>query len=234
MSSILSEEATVTLAQFPLGSVLFPGMGLPLQIFEPRFREMLADVLTHPIAGIADITQPPVEGNEPVFGFGVALIERGSEVGGGDVRTMAGTLARIVDTQILPDGRATLVAVGVERFRIIEWLDDAPYPRAVVRGWPDQADDDSVPLAERRDRAESLLRRSIDLATALAPHPDAPIQFTIDDEPGPASYQIATLAPLSSFDKQSVLLAPSPGERLDRLCTDLQASIEMLEFRLQG
>ena len=102
-----------SLPMFPLGTVLLPGAPLPLQVFEPRYRELTRDCL----AGVPE--------------FGVVLIERGSEVGGGDVRTNVGTVARIVASQGFPDGRAYLVTVGTRRIRVTEWLEDAPYPRAV-------------------------------------------------------------------------------------------------------
>ena len=69
--------ATRRLPMFPLGTVLFPSGVLPLRIFEPRYRKMLEDLLL---------------GSRE---FGVVLIERGSEVGGGEVRSGIGTMARV-------------------------------------------------------------------------------------------------------------------------------------------
>src|SRR5436190_21485028 len=104
---------------FPLGSVLMPSTFLPLHVFEPRYRALVHDCL----AG---------EGE-----FGVVLIARGSEVGGQDVRTDVGTVARIVPAQELPDGRWAIAAVGVRRARVVRWLPDGPYPMAEVEDWPD-------------------------------------------------------------------------------------------------
>src|SRR5687767_5279898 len=100
------------LPMFPLGTVLLPGGVLPLHIFEPRYREMIRTCLD------GDGT------------FGVVLIERGSEVGGGDVRSDAGTLARIVEASETDDGRWGVVAVGAARIRVAAWLPDDPFPRA--------------------------------------------------------------------------------------------------------
>ena len=75
---------------FPLGSVLFPSAYLPLHVFEERYRQLVRDCL----AGNGE--------------FGVVLIERGSEVGGGDVRTEVGTVARIVEVTEFDDGRFAL------------------------------------------------------------------------------------------------------------------------------
>ena len=91
---------------FPLGSVLFPSLVLPLHVFEPRYRALITDVL----AGDAE--------------FGVCLIERGSEVGGDDVRLGVGTVAHVQEAAELPDGRWALIAVGTRRIVVDEWLPD--------------------------------------------------------------------------------------------------------------
>jgi len=109
------------MAMFPLGMVLLPTMVVPIHVFEPRYRKMAGDCL----AGDRE--------------FGVVLIERGSEVGGGDVRTDVGTVARIIEAQEFPDGR---------------W---GPYRRRRPPG-------SSAPLAERRpvspSRGPRLARRA--------------------------------------------------------------------------
>src|SRR5947199_9334117 len=102
------------LPMFPLGTVLLPHAHLPLHIFEPRYRALVKDVL----AGDGE--------------FGVVLIERGQEVGGGDSRFGVGTVARIVQTAELPDGRWLGDAVGAQRFRVTEGLPDDPDPLALI------------------------------------------------------------------------------------------------------
>ena len=104
---------------FPLGTVLLPSLLLPLHVFEPRYRTLVDDC----VAGDGE--------------FGVVLIERGSEVGGGDVRTDVGTVARILEVERFDDGRFAVAAVGTRRIRVERWLDDDPYPRAEVHDWPD-------------------------------------------------------------------------------------------------
>src|ERR1700737_1153600 len=98
------------LAMFPLGSVLFPHLLLPLHIFEPRYRVLMFDCTR----------------GEPEFG--VVLIERGVEGGGSDERFRVGTVARILEAGELPDGRWVLNAVGTNRIRVDTWLPDDPYP----------------------------------------------------------------------------------------------------------
>src|SRR5919198_4841137 len=99
---------------FPLNVVLFPGMRLPLHIFEERYKLMIGTCM------VTDET------------FGVALIKSGQEVGGPAAVHPVGTTARIIQVERLPEGRMNLVAVGVERFRLVERLTDEPYARGRV------------------------------------------------------------------------------------------------------
>ena len=126
---------TRELAMFPLGSVLFPGMPLPLRVFEPRYVAMLASVL-----------------GEAEHEFGVVLIERGSEVGGGDVRFGVGTVARIVSVEQTA-GSIALLATGAARFEVVRSLQDDPYPRAQLRELPAmEFDQSTLSLLERVHR----------------------------------------------------------------------------------
>lgn len=115
---------------FPLGTVLLPGELLPLRIFEPRYRQMLADCLdpSPHHSGPAD--------DGSAARFGVVLIARGSEVGGDDIRHDVGTYAVIDQALREDDGRAVITCVGGGRFRVREWLPDAPYPRALITDFP--------------------------------------------------------------------------------------------------
>jgi ATP-dependent Lon protease len=132
---------------FPVGSVLFPRGVLPLQVFEPRYQELVADVLD-------------TDGR-----FGVVLIERGSDVGGGDVRTNIGTVAQIAQKGTLEDGRIILLNVGIERVRVIQWLDDDPYPQAEVESYPDVAVRRGLRAAV--DRAGAARRRLAALSVEM-------------------------------------------------------------------
>jgi len=108
---------------FPLGSVLFPGAVLPLQVFEPRYRSLVVDV------------------SDSDGRFGVVLIDRGHAVGGGDTRCDIGTVAEIVRIGEAEDERILIVTVGRERIRVSKWLDDDPYPQADVEpGGRDKAE----------------------------------------------------------------------------------------------
>lgn len=197
----------VVTPMFPLGTVLVPGMVLPLQVFEPRYRQMLGDCM----AGDRS--------------FGVVLIERGSEVGGGDVRTDVGTLARIAQTEELADGRWALIALGVQRIRVERWLPDDPYPRAEVAEWPDQADG-AVP-----DTVVPQLRRAAALARELG-MVAAPLDLELSDDPVTAGYQAISAAPLGPADRQRLLAAPTLPDRWALVASLLADQIEILEAAL--
>src|SRR5688572_26176645 len=131
----------VDMPMFPLGSVLFPAMPLPLRLFEQRYFTMLQDLLA---------TDPPE--------FGVVLIERGQEVGGGEHSFSLGTTARIAEVNPA-DGFIGVMAAGQDRIAVVEWLADSPYPIARVRRLPELEWD--ATCAERRDQTELLVRRTL-------------------------------------------------------------------------
>lgn len=196
---------------FPLGSVLVPSAGLPLHVFEPRYRQLVQDCL----AGSGD--------------FGVVLIERGSEVGGDDLRTDVGTLAHIAEAVELPDGRWAVVAVGVRRLRVTGWLPDDPYPHADIEDWPDPTPGPGH--AESLAEVVGQLRRCLAMA-AEAGDATAPATIELSEDPVLAGYQAGTVAPLGPHDQQRLLAAPTPEARLERLAALLADAIEVLDLRL--
>src|SRR5262245_29146678 len=131
------------LPMFPLGTVLFPQAMLPLHVFEPRYRVMMRHCLD--------------TDNE----FGVVLIERGSEVGGGDLRFPVGTLARIVQASQLDDGRYAIAAVGLHRIRVLQWMPEDPYPLAEIDALDEVAT--TPEINEVRDRVFSAFTRVLAL-----------------------------------------------------------------------
>ena len=99
---------------FPLRTVLFPGMPLPLRIFEERYRIMIRELIT--------------SGGD----FGVLLIREGEEVGGGARPFSYGTLARIVEWEETQGGRYVIEARGTQRFKLLQMLPPRPYPYGEV------------------------------------------------------------------------------------------------------
>jgi Lon protease-like protein len=203
------------LAMFPLGSVLVPGAVLPLHIFEPRYRVLMFDCVR----------------GEPEFG--VVLIERGFEVGGGDERFEVGTLARITEAAELPDGRWVIAAVGTQRIRVQEWLADDPYPLAMVERLSEAAVGDTEAGNEARVRAEAEVRRGLALCARLGlDGPDPGIQLAAD--PVVAAWQLVALAPLGSYDKQRLLEIDDHPSRLARLAVLAGEQATVLAHRLGG
>jgi Lon protease-like protein len=201
------------LPMFPLGTVLFPHAVLPLHLFEPRYLELAEHVLQ-------------ADGR-----FGVVLIERGHEVGGGDARFGVGTVARIVEAARTPDGRYLLAAVGTDRIRVRRWLPDDPYPRAEVEAIRDPKR--VAPEAmTHRDAVERLLTRVLAMRAELG-EPTSPVDAAqLDADPVRASYEAAALAPVGPLDAQRLLELDDPVTRLAALEGALTEAVEVLEFRL--
>lgn len=184
---------------FPLGSVLFPGQVLPLHIFEARYQAMLE----HCIAGDRE--------------FAVVLIERGHEVGGGDVRSRIGTVARILQAVQVTAGHWAVITVGVRRVRVERWLPDDPWPRAELSELPDpdgDAGQDDWPGLKARFRRVAALAAEMGVGPAELGQQIAP-------DPAQGSFQVAALSPLGAFDQQKVLAAGSVTDRLALLGTAL-------------
>ena len=195
---------------FPLGAVLFPSLYLPLHVFEPRYRALVQDCLA-------------ADGQ-----FGVVLIERGSEVGGGDQRSGVGTVAQILEAVEMDGGRWALGTVGVRRVRVQEWLVDDPYPRADVADWPDEG----RATPDELGAVVAQLRRVLAVAAELGDRvPDATIELADDVEL--ASFQIAAVAPLGPADQHRLLATGSTVERLEALAVLLQDIDEDLRRRVE-
>lgn len=186
------------LPMFPLGAVLFPHMPLRLRVFEQRYLVMLGNLLQN------DSAQ-----------FGVVLIERGQEVGGGEHRFGVGTIAEIT-TLGTQDGLIGLLAEGRGRFRVDAWLQDDPHPRAEVTPIPDLEWDEG-----RRDQlraTEHAVRRSLALASEFSSG-SWPADIGIDGDPVATAWQLAGVAPLGPLDQLELLAATSTGDLLSRLTT---------------
>jgi ATP-dependent Lon protease len=200
---------------FPLGNALLPTQVMPLHIFEPRYRALM------------DVLHAPDSARQ----IGVVLIERGREVGGGDVRVDVGTIAHLVESERLPDGRWLAVFVARERFRVATWLPDDPFPQAEIDELQDPQWD---PGDEDRLRdAEGEVRRALTLAAELG-ETRVPSSFELPSDPAAAAWILAAAAPIGSFDRQQLLEAPSASARLDLLLALVRDASRVLAFRLYG
>ncbi|MDQ1521904.1 MAG: ATP-dependent Lon protease [Actinomycetota bacterium] len=199
---------------FPLGTVLFPYASLPLHVFEPRYRVMVRECLRND------------------HEFGVVLIERGSEVGGGDARFDVGTLARIVRATELDDGRYALMAVGVRRLRVEQWLPEDPFPQANVAVLVEP----ELPAADVDDARSTSARVGLALEQLFKLWAEVEprvgdVQVELAGDPQQAAFEAAALAPLGPLDAQRVLEAQSTPARLALLEAMVRDEIELLEAR---
>jgi Lon protease-like protein len=190
----------VHLPLFPLNVVLFPGMGLPLHIFEERYKAMIEECL------LGDRR------------FGVCLIRAGAEVGEPAEPFLVGTETEIVSTRRLPDGRFHLVTVGRRRFRVLEITQRRPYVAGEVDFLPpDEAAGEVTPLAGAvREELLGYVQRLLELMD----RPAAP--FTLPREPEPLSYTASALLQLPLPMKQQLLEEPATEARLRQVLDHLR------------
>ncbi|WP_068160998.1 LON peptidase substrate-binding domain-containing protein [Rhodococcus phenolicus] len=201
------------LPMFPLGTALLPGDHLPLRVFESRYQQLVHDCMAAP------------DGPR----FGVVLIARGREVGGGDVRHDVGTVARIVVDTELGGGHHRLECLAEERIRIVRWLPDDPYPRAEVEPWPDAPSEgtDLSGLTGLFGKLYGLLDRLTENGVTPPRADDLP------DDPGARLYALSRWVPMGEADKLALLTAPGPDERLAVLTEAISTAIDIAEWRLK-
>lgn len=177
---------------FPLSSVLVPGLVLPLHIFEPRYRQLLADITDLP---------------DDDRGFGVIAIRDGHEVGAEGVRALhdTGTFASLREAETLPDGRLDIVTVGTRRFRLRSLVEGQPYAQGEVEWIDEAAGETSVPLAR------SVAARFADYRAVITDEPD---DGELPDDPRVLSYLIAAAVAADLPTRQAFLAAPDDSLRL--------------------
>ena len=178
---------------FPLHTVLFPEATLPLQIFEPRYREMIGRCLAH---------------DEP---FGVVLILEGEEVGDEAVPRRIGTEASIIAAQRHDDGRYDIVGEGRRRFEITGIDKSRTYLRADVRFLEDPLGTDAEILAE------AVAKLVEGVVQVLEAQGQAVVDETWKDlDPRSLSYRVASVIPGEDEVRQELLEMPDVASRLRR------------------
>jgi Lon protease-like protein len=198
---------------FPLGSVLLPSMPLPLRIFEPRYLKLLGDLVTS---------------EEPEFG--VVLIERGTEVGGGEKRMNLGTIAKVTNIGTTEDFYG-LESYGSTRFRVNAWLPDDPYPIADIDFLPDLIWDDN--LMPSRVHLETKVRQLLAFASEFGD-----LQFNseveLSEDPMDACWQLAGILPVGQLDQMDLLASQSAEELISRTYEIVAAADETLRAMMSG
>lgn len=178
---------------FPLNTVLFPGMRLPLHIFEERYKTMIGECL---------------ERSSP---FGVVLIKSGSEVGGPAEPNLVGTSAVITHVERLDDGRMNLLAMGVRRFRIVDVTMRSGYLVGQVEDLDAPADDPEE-LAAEAGRVAGLFAEYFRLLLTLNGQWQRSIP--LPEEPGALADHVAAFMDVDVLVKQDLLETESALARL--------------------
>ena len=142
--------------------------------------------------------------------FGIVLIERGSEAGGGEKRFDIGTIAHITQLEA-EDGTVAVVAWGQRRVEVVQWLEDDPHPQAEVRDIPDLEWSDA--LKPILDEAERVVRRTLAQASEFGEQRWS-AETALSENPIEASWQLAGIAPVGPLDQVRLLKAATTEELL--------------------
>lgn len=197
---------------FPLPVVLFPGVPLPLHIFEPRYRQMLLDIRqANNLFGLAYFDPTSADGEVPPVGH-------------------IGCVAEVTETQTFPDGRSNILTLGVIRYRIERYVDrGAPYLVAEVNYFEDDDEDESLLAGAAKEVAETFTR----IAQAVRTINDerAALPDISNTEPQRLSFLVAAAMEIDADLKQELLELRSTSERLQRLRGMLAIAVKGYEER---
>lgn len=198
----------IELPLFPLNVVLFPGMVLPLHIFEPRYRQMISDC------------------QEQERPFGVVLARSNSQPLQEEPYPV-GTMAEIHDLNRLEDGRFVLMAVGLQRFHILSQHREKPY----LSGMVEEFEDVPVPIAELHAstrQAHELFRAYLEMLLKATNEQDSDISTHLPDSPEALSHFIAYFLDIQDEQKQHFLEITSTAQRLQEEITILRREVPFL------
>ena len=190
---------------FPLPVVLFPGMPMPLHIFEERYRKMLADIRA---------------GNNL---FGLSYFDAASSDRDIPVAGHVGCVAEVTESQALPDGRSNILAVGVVRFEAESYIERGDAYLVVQPNYfEDDQEDESALLANSREVANMFMRVANSIRVINDERGNLP--DISDTDPQKLSFLVAAAMEIEPETKQELLELRSTSERLNRL-RDLLARV---------
>ena len=197
---------------FPLQTVLYPGLPIPLHVFEDRYRKMFKRVL---------------DGDRR---FGVVAIVKGRDVDAGATYHPVGCVAEVAEVDRHADGRLDVLARGRRRFEIDGVAQAAPYIVAEVRELPETTGEGAE---QRTVTAGRLFTRYVTTLLSMASEPAEPVD--VPDDPVAASYLVAAGLQVDLADKQRLLTIGSASERLAAEAALLRRELALLEhFRVAG
>ena len=197
---------------FPLGLVLFPGVSVPLHLFEPRYRQLLTDVRDTDrrfgiVCGISGTAEQALPAGR------------------------VGCVAEVTEIEMLPDGRSNILVVGRERFALEHiHIDDAPYLTADIALLPDVAEASAVMLAVLADEVTSHFGRVVKAARTLNDDRDAKAP-TLPDDPAQLAWTIASMIDVDLEQRQRLLGERSASARLEQVNALLRNALPDLELR---
>ena len=204
-----SPDGLTRLALFPLNLVLFPGMELPLHIFEERYKDMIGECLEQDVP------------------FGVVLIKEGLEVGAPADPERIGTSTRILRSEILDQGRMNIVTKGERRFEIEEIIQRVPHVVGRVRFLVELEGEGCAELIPQiNDEYVNLVKNLTALAGGYTSRVEIP------EDPIELSYAIAGNLNLEPHLRQSLLVTETAAIRLFDLIPLLKQGNETLREQI--
>lgn len=225
---------TASLPLFPLNSVLFPGLVLPLNVFEERYRAMMRELLktdeSEPrrFAVVAIRDGREVAPTAPGMPDPTALPERGPAAGFGDDPIQAfhrvGCIADAATIRERDDGSFEVLATGTTRVKLLSVDASGPYLTAELEEIPEESGDGAGALAEGVLRAF----RSYQKRLAGARERSLSTGADLPDEPSVVSYLVAAAAVLDTPAKQRLLQAPDTASRLREELTLLRSETAVI------
>ncbi|MEO8956069.1 MAG: LON peptidase substrate-binding domain-containing protein [Ktedonobacteraceae bacterium] len=200
--------SAIELPLFPLNVVLFPGVVLPLHIFEPRYRQMIAECVQQKMP------------------FGVVLARSDSQPLQEEPYPV-GTMAEIHNLSQLEDGRYVLMAIGVQRFRILSKHHLKPYLSGVVELYEDVVEPKHV-LDVEGQKAYSLFGTYLDMLLQAANEQEKDIRSHLPNDPQALSHFIAYFLDIQDEQKQHFLELTSTVQRLQEEIVILRREVPFM------
>ena len=197
---------------FPLPVVLFPGVPLPLHIFEPRYRKMLDDIgVSNNLFGLSYFDSSASDTDSPPAGH-------------------LGCVAEVTETQSLPDGRSNILTVGLIRYRVEQYVQRGdPYLVAKVSFFEDEEETDELLNEDAQDVAETFTR--IARAVRIINDERATLPDISDTEPERLSFLVAAAMEIDAELKLELLEVRFTSERLRKLRDMLALAVTSYEER---
>ena len=205
-----ANDDIVEIPLFPLNLVLFPGMPLPLHIFEERYKAMIGDCMRY---------------NQP---FGVSLIRSGQEVGSAAEPFTTGTSARVLRSEILEEGRINIITKGERRYQIVEITQQEPHVAALVQYLDEAVGEGFTGISpELIQEYTKLIQGLMTLSGGYTS------EVTIPEDPVELSYMIAANLDAPTPVRQELLEVPTASDRLNRLIPLLKRRNHALQEEIE-